>query len=239
MLRRDHVEQRHPFDILEALVAEHVQIGRVGPDVHAFVDIGDGIARGVDQRIAAALGLAHAGFEPAQAAPCIAVGPGLAHAGQQLLRCMSQGNGAGAGLDRIHIVGLHQRVDQRDHRQVATTVGDPLHDLGEWQGGRRARRDDDIRRLAADHAAELVVRVGTQRTHGDACIAQPAGDGFGVIDAVVDDQQAQGGVGSGRHSGLHDSPPYATEAGIRPSPAPVTGRLDASPATSRTRRGTR
>src|SRR5690606_41491125 len=33
VLRRDHVQQRHAFDVLEVLVAEHLQVGGVGADV--------------------------------------------------------------------------------------------------------------------------------------------------------------------------------------------------------------
>jgi len=68
VLGGDHVQQRDAFDVVEMLVTEHLQIGIVGADVHAFMHISDGVARGGDQRIAAALGFAHLCFDAAQAA---------------------------------------------------------------------------------------------------------------------------------------------------------------------------
>ena len=65
--------------------AEHLQVRRIRADVHAFVHVGDRIARGFDERVAAALGLAHLRFEPAQRTPGFEVGPFGAHRAQQVL----------------------------------------------------------------------------------------------------------------------------------------------------------
>ena len=64
---------------------------------HALVHVGDGVARGFDQRVAAALGLADLGFEPAQGAAGVEVGPFVAYRLQQLLRLVAQGDLARAG----------------------------------------------------------------------------------------------------------------------------------------------
>jgi hypothetical protein len=48
VVRGDHVQDRHAFDVGEVVVAEHVQIRLVRAHVHAFVDIGDRIARRIE-----------------------------------------------------------------------------------------------------------------------------------------------------------------------------------------------
>ena len=106
--RCDQVEQGHPFDVLERLIAEHLQIGRVGADMHAFVDIGDGFARGIDQRIAAALGFAHLRLHLPLRAAGMQVAPSIVYHAQQLLRPAAQGHA-------LRAEGLHATQDFVGH----------------------------------------------------------------------------------------------------------------------------
>ncbi len=55
----DHVENRHALDLFLSELAEHLQVSRVGFDVHAFIDVGDGVGvnLGLVQGFTARLGL--------------------------------------------------------------------------------------------------------------------------------------------------------------------------------------
>ena len=54
VLAVDQIQYRHALQFIEAAVAEHLQIGIVGADVHAVMDVGDGVAGRFNQRVAAA-----------------------------------------------------------------------------------------------------------------------------------------------------------------------------------------
>ncbi len=201
VLRRDHVQQRDAFHVIERFVAEHLQIRLVGADVHAFVDIGDGIARGGDQRVAAALGLAHLRLDPAQAAARLQVGPFVADHRQQVFGALAQGDGAdavGAGLHQHLLVDL---LGQQDRRDVLAAGGDLLAEQG-LRDHLRGRGKHQVDGLAGQDLHQLGRRLRPERTDGDAAVAQGADDRLGVLGAVVDDQQAQGCFFAVLHSGL-------------------------------------
>jgi hypothetical protein len=116
VLGGDHVQQRNAFDVVEMLVAEHLQVGVVGADVHAFMHVGDGVARGGDQRIAAALGLAHLRLDAAQAATRLQVHPLVADHGEQMLGALAQGEGADAVAAGLHQLVLVDALGQQHQR---------------------------------------------------------------------------------------------------------------------------
>ena len=111
VLRADHVQQRQAFDFLEILVTEHFQIRLIGTDVHAFVDVGDGIARGGDERVAAALGFAQRRLQSAHLAAAFEdAGFALDHQ-TQMLGAPAQGEVAcalGEDVVEVGFVGLIQ-----------------------------------------------------------------------------------------------------------------------------------
>ncbi len=193
MLGGDHVQQRDAFDVVEMLVTEHLQIGIVGADVHAFMHVGDGVARGGDQRIAAALGFAHLRLDAAQAATRLQVHPLVTDHGEQVLRALAQGEGADAVAAGLHQFVFVDALGQQHQRNVLAAGSNMLGH--QWQrdalGGRSQHQVDG---LAGQHLGQLGCILRTPRAYRDAAVAQRADDGFGILAAVIDDQQADGDV---------------------------------------------
>ena len=170
------VQQRHALEVVERFELEHLHVGRIGTDVHAFMDVGDGVARGLDQGVAAALGFAHLGLELAQRAPRLEIAPfGPDHA-QHLLRLVAQGDAAHAGCQGLGEAGIVDPVDHGDHGQVLAAGLDQLQCLQKGDGGRALRGQDQVDRLVGKHFGEAFGRIRAQRSHGDARVAQGADD---------------------------------------------------------------
>ena len=201
VLRRHQVEQRHALDVLELLVAEHLQVGRIGADVHAFVDVGNRLPRGIDQRVAAALRFAHLRFKLALRAPRDQIFPSSADRTQQLLRASTQGDPVRAErLQRIQgFIG--DPVQHGQQGDVATATADHHAHLVERQAAAGVFGQHQIDLLLGQLAGQLVQRFGTQRTHRNAGVAQAADDGLGLIDLVVDQHQSQCSVLTDGHAG--------------------------------------
>ena len=49
----DQVDHRHAFELFAIFVAEQLQVRTVGIDMHAVVDVGDGVDRAFQQQLAA------------------------------------------------------------------------------------------------------------------------------------------------------------------------------------------
>ena len=114
------------------LVAEHFQVGIVGADMHAFVHVGDGIARGGNQRIAAALGLAHLCLDAAQAATRLQVHPLVTDHRKQMLGALAQGEGADAMAAGLHQLVLVDALGQQHQRNVLAAGSDMLCGQRQW-----------------------------------------------------------------------------------------------------------
>ncbi len=193
VLRGDHVQQRDAFHVVKRFEPEHLQVRLVGADVHAFMDVGDRVTRGGDQRVAAALGLAHLRLDAAQATARVQVGPLVAHHRQQVLGAAAQGHRADAVGTGFHPFGFVDGLGQQDHRNVLAAGRDLLGDL-QQRDALRGRGQHQVDRLAADDLAQLLDVLRARRAHGNAAVAQHADDGFGVLAAVIHDQQADGNV---------------------------------------------
>ena len=193
VLRADQVQQRHALHLVERLEPEHLQVGVVGTDVHAFMDVGDRVARGGDQRVAAALGLAHLGLEPAQAAARFQVGPFAPERGQQVRGIVLEHQRAQSGLGHAQHRGLLDPVHQQQQWQVLAT-GRHLHLHLLQRHGHRGGGQHQVHRLAGEHVFQLGGVLRAQGPHRDAAVAHGADDRFGVLDAVVDDEQAHRAV---------------------------------------------
>ncbi|MNV24666.1 hypothetical protein D3C71_1157380 [compost metagenome] len=165
------------------------------------MDVGDGIARGGNQRIAAALGFAHLHFNAAQPPARLQVDPFIAHHGQQVVRLLAQGDGADAVGGRIQQLLSIDLVGQQDHRDVLAAGGDLLGQQ-QLRDAVRGGRQDQVDGLGRDGLGQLRRILRPERTHRDATVAQRADDGFGAFGAVVNDQQAQGYVFGVLHSVL-------------------------------------
>ncbi len=183
------VQQRHALDLVERLEPEHLQVGVVGADVHALVDVGDRVARGGDQRVAAALGLAQLRLEPAQPAARLQVCPFAADRLQQVFGAVLEHQRARAAAEAGEHGGLVDPVDQLQQRQVLAAGGDLGADLVQ-RHRRRIRRHRQVDRLAGDHLRQFGRILRTQGAYRDAAVAQGTDDRFGVFHAVVDDEQA-------------------------------------------------
>ena len=200
VLGRDQVEQGHALDVLEGLVAEHLQVGLVGADVHALVDVGDRLARGIDQRVAAALGLAHLRFQRALRAARVEVVPFGADVLQELLGPAAQGHGLRAL--RLHAVQdfVGHPVQHRQQRHVAAAAHHHHRHFVERHQGGGVFGQHHVDRLLGQLAGQFVQRFRAQRAHRDAGIAQAADDGLGLVDLVVDQDQSQCGVLTDGHA---------------------------------------
>ena len=202
VLGRHQVQQGHAFDVLEGVVAEHLEVGAVGADVHALVHVGDRFARGLDQGVAAALGFADLGLEPALGATGFEVGPFAADRGQDLRRLVAQGQGANDAVEQFgEAVGV-DLLDHRHQRDVLAARGDLLFHVLQRHGPARVARQDQVDRLAHQGRAQLVLVQRPHRSHGDAGVAQTADDAFRLLGTVIDQHQTQCGVLAFRHAGV-------------------------------------
>lgn len=160
--------------------------------MHAFVHIGNRVARGGDQGIAAPFGFAHLRLDAAQPAACLQVGPFRAHQRQQVFGAMTQHDGADAMRG-----GLDQRVfldplGQQDDRDVLAAAGDLLlqHTHRDLQRLPVQGQVD----LPRQHAGELFRGLRSRWAHRDAAVAQRGHDRLCAFDAVVDHHQAEGEI---------------------------------------------
>ncbi|MCY1520202.1 hypothetical protein D9M68_549730 [compost metagenome] len=88
----DQVDHRHAFEFVAIVVAEHLHIGAVGIDMHAVVDVGDGVHRAVQQQLATLLRLAQADFGGASRTALLEVGQfAVGHQHQALVLALGQG----------------------------------------------------------------------------------------------------------------------------------------------------
>ena len=102
------------------------------------------------------------------------------------------------------LLGLQQRgvVDGVDHHQHGDVLAAGIQRLhhGRQRGRLRFAGDDGDVERAAQQGGQFGIGFRARCAHGDAGIAQAAGDGLGGFDTVVDDQQPQ-------HAVLFDSHP--------------------------------
>lgn len=121
--------------------------------MHAFVDVGDRVARRGNQCIAAALGFAHLRLDATQAAARLQVGPLRAHQCQQMLGAMAQRDRAHAMRGGFDQCVLFDAIGQLDDRDVLAAAGNLL-----LQGRHRNLLRLALHRqvdLPGQHAAEL------------------------------------------------------------------------------------
>ena len=203
VLRADQVQQRHALDVLERVEAEHLQVRadwRGCACLHARRRSGRARIRSVRRngvRFRAPAPRAGAASAALPGRP-IRRGPRPAAAGA----C-----GAGrcrARRRRAPGSGWLRRRDRRPRSPAG-----PCRCLGPVAALHPAATPSDCwsastRSMvcAASIADSSSALAGPQRTHRDTGIAQCTDDRLGVLDAVVDDHQAQCGVGSVLHSVL-------------------------------------
>jgi hypothetical protein len=168
-VRRGHeVEQRHALDVLEFVVAEHLEVGGVGANVHPLVDVGDRVARGFDQRIATAFGLADLGLEPAHAATRLEVVEFPRHHHLQVEELAAQHDPAGARLGQRDEVGIVDMVDLDHHGQVTTGGGCFVQDVAVRHLRARRCRQHHVEGMRGQVLLHFVDAGGPGRPDGEA-----------------------------------------------------------------------
>ena len=84
-LRRQGVQHRDADQVVNVVVAEEFHVRLVGVDVHAVVDVGNGILGAFQQQLATLLGFAQVGLEGSAPAPVFQCGKlALGHQDQQV-----------------------------------------------------------------------------------------------------------------------------------------------------------
>ncbi len=194
---RDHVENRHALDVLEVVEAEHLQIRLVRAHVHALVHVGDRVARGVEQRLAATLRLAQRRLDAAHAAAHRQRLELAAHDRLHVVRPVAQRQAARAVVERGDDPVLVEAAPGRDQCDVAPAAARRRRDLRQAEIGRAEVRDDQVRRLLLQRGFELGLVRGARGPHGDAAVTQDADDLLGLLDGVLDQEQLDDLVGLG------------------------------------------
>ncbi len=114
----DQVDHRHAFQLVDILVAEQLEVGAVGVDMHAVMHVGDGIHRAFQEQVATLFGFTqrHLGGAPCATLFQVRQLP-VGHQDQPLVLALRQGTlgaqrqGFGDGVDVV-------AVDQLDDRDV-------------------------------------------------------------------------------------------------------------------------
>ncbi|MNM96463.1 hypothetical protein D3C81_1089400 [compost metagenome] len=187
----DQVDHRHAGQVVGIGIAEQFDIGAVGIDVHAFVHVGDGVHRAVEQQLAALFRLAQRHFGGA--------------AGAALLEILQLASG---DQQQALVIALrHAVLGAEQHGfgdRLAVAVGDPLQ-----EGDVLALAADGVQRFAGvevlavrggdQQVPALLQRVGEIVAGGQAMhpggvprIAKQADQSLGLVLRVLEDQQTDG-----------------------------------------------
>ena len=187
----DHVHDGMALDLLQVVEAEHLQIGLVGVDVHAVVDIGDGIARTVQQGATAFLALLVADAVALQLAPHQQIGLLAGHHQAQVVGLVIGHQIGSAGLERGDDLRLLGAVADEDHRGLGAVAVQQSLQLGHRHRGLGLGQDDQVGQLLLQRRRGGLERVRILITHDMAGIAQDIGNGLGVVLGFLDDDEAQ------------------------------------------------
>jgi hypothetical protein len=162
--------------------------------MHAFVDVGDGVARGGDQRIAAAFGFAQRRFQPAHRAAVFQDAELAPHRELYGLRLAAQRIGPHVVGDQ-HQFGLVVDVlEQRDDGDVLRARGQCGKHFLERNGLGGDRGQNEIAAPVGEHGLQILARFRAARADGDASVAKQADALFGVFQLVVDEDDADDGI---------------------------------------------
>lgn len=196
----DQVDDRQAFQFLGVLVAEQRHVGAVGVDVHAVVDVGDGVDRAVEQQLAAFFRLAQGEFGGAARAAFGEAGQlAVGDQHQALVLALRQGvlgaehQGVGDGVGAV--VG-HQ-LDERDVARLAAQGGERLAGLETLAG----RRGDQQVPALLEGFGEVLGRGQSMYAGRVAGIAEQTDQAFGFVLRVFQNQQADGFLFDGHGKG--------------------------------------
>ncbi|CDM48399.1 hypothetical protein PaWS136_5454 [Pseudomonas aeruginosa WS136] len=196
----DQVDDRQAFQFLGVLVAEQRHVGAVGVDVHAVVDVGDGVDRAVEQQLAAFFRLAQGEFGGAARAAFGEAGQlAVGDQHQALVLALRQGvlgaEHQGVG-DGVGVVVGHQ-LDERDVARLAAQGGERLAGLETLAG----RRGDQQVPALLEGFGEVLGRGQSMYAGRVAGIAEQTDQAFGFVLRVFQNQQADGFLFDGHGKG--------------------------------------
>ena len=157
--------------------------------MHAFVHIGDRIARGIQEIAATALGLAQRAFQAAHAA---AQDEGFEFAADDHLQVIGptmQGERARAVAEGFDHCRFFEFRAIGHHGNVLAGSIDALDGLAQRQVATDQVSQDHVRRLPFEQIVKLRLVDGSRWTQGDSAIAQHADDLFGLVGRVLDHQE--------------------------------------------------
>ena len=197
----DHVEQRQAFDFFPALVTEHLEVGGVGPDMHALVHIGDRVARGRDEGIAATFGVTQRRLQATQRAALVERGEFVPHHMLQVVGLGAQRHAARTGGHGGEFDLFRDAVDRGHHRNVLAAGLDRGQHLGERDRLGRVVGQHQIDGLFLEHRGQIIERFWPVGANRDAAVAQDADQLFCVIEAVLHEQQPDDGIVVGHEFG--------------------------------------
>ncbi len=190
IVRRHHVEDGHALELLEVGEAEHLEVGRIGVDVHALVHVGDRVARALEQGRTALLALAPGLLAAGVGAPLAHVLELARHYQAEVLGVVAAHIVGGARLEGLHDACLVVVIGHRDDRDaMARGVHRPA-DLGERRFAEVRGAQYEVGRAMLEglgHPVE-VGRVGGP--HGVAGVAQDAVEGLGLVQRLLHHQHA-------------------------------------------------
>ena len=184
----DHVQHRQTEQVVEAVVAEGVEVGLVGALVHALMHIGDRVGGGIQQRVAAALRFAQRRLQPAQlAARLQRLELALQHQ-HQLLGLAAQGDAAHAMHVEVgHALVVH-RADQAQQGIVTPGCLQHPHHFGQRQRADGRIEHHHIRLQLVHRGLQLLDVGGACGPHGDAGVAQQGDDLLRLLQRVLDEE---------------------------------------------------
>ena len=191
LVRGGHqVEDRHALEVVPVVVAEQLQIGLVGIDMHAVGDVGDGVLGAVEQGLAAAVRLLQGLLQLAHAV-VIGLAPRAALQHQPQVGLVVLGHHiCGPLFHAGDDIGVARAV-QRDDGHLP---GLKLHQLGQLlQGDAGAAQgvEDEVRMVLRQQLGYVLLVLGAFRTGGISGAARDRDQALVVVGHFLDDEQSQ------------------------------------------------
>ncbi len=184
----DHVQHRQAEQVVEAVVAEGVEVGLVGALVHALVHIGDRIGGGIQQRIAAPFRFAQRRLQPAQLATRLQRLEFALQHQHQLLGLAAQRDAAHAMYVEVgHALVVHGTYQSQ--QGIVTAGGlQHLHHFGQRQRAHGRIKHHHVRLQLIHCGLQLLDMGGARGPHGDAGVAQQGDDLLRLFQRVLDEE---------------------------------------------------
>ena len=194
VLGGDHVHDGHTLDVLHVLVTEGIQVGLVGVDVHALVDVGDGIAGAVDEGAGAFLGFVQHDLGPPQGTAVLQVLEFARHDVAQALRLVEGDAVPGAELHDLGTALFTLVPGDHHHGQVAAEAAGDLQHLAGIDQGDLVFRKDQVEGVFFQRRRHILLVLDAGVAHHHPGIAQDVEKRFGFLGGVEQGQELEDSV---------------------------------------------